>query len=235
MNPYTHVDLFGPGINFQERFARDYDELSHKLDLARQLKLIVVMTQGGYDLRHPGHDTFLELAKIEGSKAADKMGRRGCILLVAVDTDEGIQLRKNQNNPGVRRPLIPGIDRARGVAALKPVDLVTLDTQYYPEGHERQGHSTFGLVGLVKPDIYVASETSYEAHQLQEIKAHCPEVIYLPAQGRTSSTGIIRDILLGQETAHNAAILKMQQNTDEILDDAIGRLQALKSTSRGGA
>ena len=233
-NSYTYLDLWGPGINFDERFTDDYEELEKKLLLARQAKLLIVLTQGGYDIRHAGHDDFLEIAKIEGSRLAMENGLRGCILLVAVDTDEGIRLRKGNNNPGVPRPAIPQMERAKSVASPKPVDLVTFDHYYYPEGHPRQGHSTFEFVAQIKPDLYVASETSYEAHQLEELERHAAKVICIPMQGVTTSSAIIRNIVLGNQQANDEAIRCIHEQGCIVLDAAIAQLVALREQYSGG-
>ena len=70
----------------------------------------VVLTNGCFDLLHPGHVNLLERAK-----------RLGDVLVVAVNSDRSVRGLKG---PG--RPLVPERDRARLVAALECVDYVTL-------------------------------------------------------------------------------------------------------------
>src|ERR1700704_3921285 len=73
----------------------------------------VVLTNGCFDLLHPGHLGFLREAKSLGD-----------VLVVGINSDAAALRLKG---PG--RPLVADADRAAMVAALEPVDLSVI----YPE------------------------------------------------------------------------------------------------------
>jgi rfaE bifunctional protein nucleotidyltransferase chain/domain len=70
----------------------------------------IVLANGLFDLLHVGHLRYLEGAK-----------RCGDVLVVAVNDDRSA---RRLRGPG--RPILPARDRARLVAALRPVDAVVL-------------------------------------------------------------------------------------------------------------
>ncbi len=85
-------------------------------DLARELgsrrsraKLRVVLANGCFDVLHVGHVRYLESARA-----------RGDLLVVALNTDRSVRANK-----GADRPLLPLVERAEIVAALRAVDYVT--------------------------------------------------------------------------------------------------------------
>ena len=70
----------------------------------------VVLANGVFDVLHVGHLRYLRAAK-----------RLGDVLVVAVNSD-----RSTRRLKGPGRPLVPAADRARLVAALEPVNWVTV-------------------------------------------------------------------------------------------------------------
>jgi len=70
----------------------------------------VVFTNGCFDLIHFGHVDYLEKAKSCGD-----------ILVIGVNTDESVKRLK-----GSQRPIVQEFDRARVLAALGFVDVITL-------------------------------------------------------------------------------------------------------------
>jgi len=70
----------------------------------------VVMTNGCFDLLHPGHVALLEAAKQEGD-----------LLVVALNSDRSVREIK-----GPARPLIPEAERAEMLLALESVDRVVI-------------------------------------------------------------------------------------------------------------
>ena len=109
---------------------------SRVLPLNRLLSLIrrerrrgraIAFTNGCFDLLHSGHlDTF------------ERIKRHADFLVVAVNSDASVRRLK-----GPRRPLVPARERARLVAALKPVDAVTIFSESTP----------LKLIRLIRPDI----------------------------------------------------------------------------------
>jgi len=89
----------------------------------------IVFTNGCYDLLHAGHVRFL--------KAAKKMGD---VLLLALNSDSSVRRIKGKN-----RPITPQSERAELMAALSPVDIVTV---FYED-------DPYNIIRDVKPDVLV--------------------------------------------------------------------------------
>ncbi len=90
----------------------------------------VVFTNGVFDLLHPGHIALLEEARALGDA-----------LVVGVNSDaSAARLGK-----GAGRPVVPGVDRARVVAALAAVDCVVLFDEDTPAT----------LIEAMTPDVLV--------------------------------------------------------------------------------
>jgi D-beta-D-heptose 7-phosphate kinase / D-beta-D-heptose 1-phosphate adenosyltransferase len=96
--------------------------------LAEQEKKLV-MTNGCFDLLHPGHVGYLREARANGD-----------FLLVAVNTDESVQRLK-----GPTRPVQPAQDRCAVLEALDCVDAVVVFSEDTP----------LQLIELVKPRVLV--------------------------------------------------------------------------------
>jgi len=90
----------------------------------------VVFTNGVFDLLHVGHVALLEAARREGSA-----------LVVGVNSDASV--RRLQK--GGDRPLVPGVERARLLAALAAVDCVVLFDEETP----------LALIERLRPDVLV--------------------------------------------------------------------------------
>ena len=75
-----------------------------------------VMTNGCFDLIHPGHVRYLNRAR-----------RHGDLLLVALNDDSSVKIIK-----GAGRPIFPLQERCEIVAALECVDLVTVFEEETP-------------------------------------------------------------------------------------------------------
>ncbi len=93
--------------------------------------LRVVMTNGCFDLLHPGHLRSLEFSRRQGDK-----------LVVAVNDDESVRRLK-----GPKRPILPVGIRSEMLAGVRWVDVVVP----FPEDSAEE------IVKLVMPDIYLKS------------------------------------------------------------------------------
>lgn len=167
-------DVFGPGSNFSKRFIPDYDELVERVKACRRLGMKIVLTSGAFDIKHIGHDRYLE----RGKELAE-----GGILVVGVDSDEKIRARKG---PG--RPIVPEAERMEGLCHVRHVDLVTLKPADRPK---------WELIGKVKPDILlITEETADTPESLAALQGFCDPfgctVHRLPPQATTSTTAKIR-------------------------------------------
>jgi rfaE bifunctional protein nucleotidyltransferase chain/domain len=130
----------------------------------------VVFTNGCYDVLHPGHIRLLEKARSLGD-----------ILILALNTDAGVQRLK-----GPTRPLISQDDRAQLAAALASVDAVT----FFDEDTPRE------LIAQVLPDILVkGADWSHFIAGREEVEAAGGKVLALPLEPGYSTTGILEEIV----------------------------------------
>src|SRR5262245_14966498 len=91
--------------------------------------LQVVLTNGCFDLLHPGHVALLEASRAEGDR-----------LVVALNGDRSVREIK-----GPRRPVLPEAERAETLAALEAVDRVVIYDESTP----------LELIRAVVPDVLV--------------------------------------------------------------------------------
>jgi rfaE bifunctional protein nucleotidyltransferase chain/domain len=95
----------------------------------RRRGLRVVLTDGVFDLLHPGHVRHLQTARAAGDA-----------LIVAVNSDRFVRAAK-----GPERPVQPAAERAELVAALSAVDAVVVFDEDTPAG----------VIEAVQPDVLV--------------------------------------------------------------------------------
>lgn len=131
----------------------------------------LVMTNGCFDILHPGHIGYLEEAK--------KCGDR---LLVAINDDASIRKLK-----GPKRPAKPLADRMRVLSALKAVDWVMAFGEETPER----------LIKLISPDVLVKGTDYKDISQVvghEHVLASGGEVRLLGPKKEWSTTDIIAKI-----------------------------------------
>lgn len=151
-------------------------ELQQAIASSPELWRPLVFTNGCFDLLHVGHIRYLQVAK--------SLGRS---LVIGLNSDRSVQTIK-PNRPGLpQRPIVPEIQRAELLAALKPVDGVVIF------------HSSTAaqLIEALKPDIYVKGG-DYRIETLPEaavVQAYGGQVELVKIEIPTSTTGIIDRIL----------------------------------------
>ncbi len=130
----------------------------------------VVMTNGCFDILHPGHVSYLENAR--------KLGDR---LIVAVNSDESVTRLK-----GETRPINPLIARMAVLAGLSSVDWVVEFKEDTPQR----------LIGEVLPDLLVKGG-DYKAEEIagsQEVWANGGEVRVLNFENGYSTSSVVKKI-----------------------------------------
>ena len=139
------------------------------VELKRSLKRLV-MTNGCFDLIHPGHIRYLNRAR-----------RHGDLLLVALNSDASIHRLK-----GAGRPILSEEDRCEIVASLECVDLVTVFEEETPAR----------LIQDLLPDVLVKGGdwTLHEIVGRTEVEAAGGEVISIPLEEGYSTTSLIEQI-----------------------------------------
>src|SRR6202142_98404 len=131
---------------------------------------VVVLTNGCYDLLHPGHVRLLEQARSLGD-----------VLILALNSDASVRRAK-----GYGRPLLPEAERAELALALEAVDAVTL----FDEDTPRQ------LIAELLPDILVkGADWSHWVAGREEVEAAGGQVLTRAREPGCSTTGIVEEIL----------------------------------------
>lgn len=104
------------------------DELERRLSAGRRDGKTVALANGHFDLLHVGHLRYLQAA-----------AREADILVVAINDDDSVARLK-----GAGRPVVPAAERAELLAALEPVDFVTIFS----------GDSPADLIARLKPEVH---------------------------------------------------------------------------------
>ena len=143
------------------------------IDLVKQAKALgqrIVMTNGCFDMMHPGHVSYLAEARQLGDK-----------LIVAVNDDASVSAIK-----GDGRPLNTIEDRMLMLASLKSVDWVVSFSEYTPER----------LIKAIGPDILVKGG-DYDVDDIiggDHVKNMGGQVFALGVVSGYSSSALIRKI-----------------------------------------
>ena len=119
---------FGLRSSFTATFL-DQDELLEHITASRAKGERIVMTNGCFDILHPGHVDYLTRARLLGDR-----------LVVAINSDDSVSRLK-----GPSRPVTDQASRAGIIAALGCVDWVTIFDTDTPEA----------LIKRVLPDVLV--------------------------------------------------------------------------------
>lgn len=130
----------------------------------------VVLTNGCFDLLHPGHVHVLRQAKACGD-----------ILIVAVNSDRSVKQIKGPN-----RPVLPETDRVELIGALEMVDFVTLFDEPDP----------YKVIAELNPDV-LAKGGDWKAERIigaDIVKQNGGKVVVIPYLKGFSTTEIIERI-----------------------------------------
>ncbi|MDQ2713379.1 MAG: D-glycero-beta-D-manno-heptose 1-phosphate adenylyltransferase [Chloroflexota bacterium] len=145
--------------------------LATQLNAERLAGKKIVFTNGVFDILHAGHVQFLRQARALGD-----------VLVVGINSDRGARLLKGRN-----RPINSEQDRMALVAALDPVDYVTLFDEDIPAA----------LIRTLRPHIHVkggdyVDEALPEAQAVEEVGGH---VVILPLANHLSTSSVIDRII----------------------------------------
>ncbi len=161
----------------------------------RQEKKRIVLTQGSFDLVHIGHARY-----------CDKARDYGDVLIVGVDSDEKVRQRKGPN-----RPIVPEDERMEMLTHLRSVDYVVL---------KEAGEAKFNLIKLIKPDVLIATEQTYDDKTIKKLEKICGKVVVLDPMATTSTTAKIR--LMQMNTARkiqDRMRIKLIKSIEEVLEE----------------
>ena len=146
--------------------------LDELLGLRKRLRAegkTLVFTNGVFDLLHVGHVRYLAAARALGDA-----------LLVGVNSDHSVRQLKGDD-----RPIVNEAERVEILAALKPVDYVTIFDDVSPRS----------LIAALLPDVLVKGGDYQldEIHGREEVEAAGGRVVSLPfVEGLSTSKMIER-------------------------------------------
>lgn len=157
----THENLFAPVIS-------DMGELKKIVDALRVLGQTLVLTQGVWDMFHPGHARYIAKAR-----------QMGDVLFVGVDSDQ--MARKRKENKWPPRPFDPCEERLEIISWGRPVDFVVLHADL---------DDMEDTLNIIKPDVFVTSiTTGPEIHdKLNHFRRFAKRVENWEPQASTSTT-----------------------------------------------
>lgn len=178
-------DFFGPGASHQKRVVVDYAILRNYVDRYKRLSIPIVFTLGSFDFPlHRGHMRYLTEAKA-------RAGQNG-ILIVGLEKDEAITLRK-----GEHRPIAKFSDRAEMLCHSRYANMIVA-VDYDP----CNGLSKNTEVQIIQPDVMVVSERNADdgaedgfLRWLNELSKYCGRVDVLKSQAADSSSERIRSFV----------------------------------------
>jgi D-beta-D-heptose 7-phosphate kinase/D-beta-D-heptose 1-phosphate adenosyltransferase len=189
---FSRNGIFTNSSNTNHRCFVDYKELKPLIKKCREENLKVVLTQGTFDMVHIGHARYFEAAK-----------KQGDILIVGVDSDEKVRIRK-----GPDRPVVPETERMEMLTHIRSVDVVVLKDAYQPK---------WALIKTIKPDVLIATKATYTSDQVKQLKAYCGDIVVLEPMATTSTSAKIRKLQLGLAT-------RLEQNLTPKLIETIEKI-----------
>jgi D-glycero-beta-D-manno-heptose 1-phosphate adenylyltransferase len=185
----------GNGRDPSVKIISDYGKLAKAADGLRAVGCTIVVTIGSFDVLHIGHDRYLLKAKSQGD-----------VLIVGVDSDRATRQLK-----GKRRPLVPEGERCEMLSFQTFVDFVCVIDDV-----DRKGRWHFGLLKAVRPDVFVAEETSYSKAQLRDIRRFCKRIVVLPRQAKKTSTShLVQNVL----KEHVGELTEISLKLKKVLED----------------
>jgi D-glycero-beta-D-manno-heptose 1-phosphate adenylyltransferase len=185
-------------INPEDRYVESYEELADVVTRLRATGLKIVLTMGTFDMTHIGHARYLRAAREAGD-----------LLVVGIDDDAKTSKRK-----GKFRPVVPEDERREMLVHLRYVDLIFI---------KRHDDKRWQMIDVVRPDVLIAVEGTYDSEELAEVGQLCGEVKVLPRQAETSTSAKVRRLIIGGGQTLigrlNAIINKAQTDIQEVFDD----------------
>ena len=159
-------------MNFREKIVKWENLPAWRAALRASGKKLVV-TNGCFDLLHPGHVTYLESARNQGD-----------VLLLGLNGDDSVRQLK-----GAGRPVNSEADRAAVVAALQSVDGVCIFAE----------KTATRFLAAAQPDIYVkGGDYTLETVNQEErrvVEQAGGRIVIIPFVPGKSTTALLERIL----------------------------------------
>lgn len=176
------LNITGTDVSKEDRLIEDHEKLKWVIEFFKKEGKRIGYTMGAYDIKHVGHDRYLQ----NGKERVD-------ILIVGLDSDEFIRETK-----GPDRPVVSYDERAEALMHNRSVNIVTI---------LRTQKDNDELVQKIKPHVIILSHSSakkdrsvYEEQMKEKYGPFCEEVVILEPQAETSTTARIRTMVIGGAT-----------------------------------
>jgi rfaE bifunctional protein nucleotidyltransferase chain/domain len=134
-----------------------------------------VLTNGVFDLLHPGHATYLEEAR--------RLAGPGGKLFVALNSDSSVRKLK-----GPRRPILDEASRAYTLSQLRSVDGIVIF----------RGRRLAREIAALKPDVYCKAGdytlATLDPSERAALEKAASRIVFLPFLKGFSTTGLVRRI-----------------------------------------
>ncbi len=187
--------IFDDASNFDDRLVNGYEELAKRVENFKALNVKVVLTSGSFDMIHEGHARYLESAKSHGD-----------LLIVGVDSDAKIKKRK-----GPDRPVVPEVERLTMLTFLRSVDLVVSKPVDEPK---------WALIKAVRPDVLVATASTYKPEDVEALKEYCGKVVVLEPMATTTTSARLRMLQINLKERFTTALMEqMPAMLEQLLSD----------------
>jgi rfaE bifunctional protein nucleotidyltransferase chain/domain len=187
--------IFDDASNFDDRLVDGYEELGKRVENFKALNVKVVLTSGSFDMIHEGHARYLESAKSHGD-----------LLIVGVDSDAKIKQRK-----GPDRPVVPEVERLTMLTFLRSVDLVVSKPVDEPK---------WALIKAVRPDVLVATASTYKPEDVEALKEYCGKVVVLEPMATTTTSARLRMLQINLKERFTTALMEqMPAMLEQLLGD----------------
>jgi len=152
------------------------DELNNQVATDPQRWRPLVFTNGCFDLLHAGHVRYLQSAKALGRS-----------LIVGLNSDRSVRQIKPPQPGQPPRPIVPELQRAEVLCALKAIDAVVIFNE----------QTATSLISILQPDIYVKGG-DYTRQNLPEapvVQGYGGRVELVKVEVDCSTTAIVERIL----------------------------------------
>lgn len=200
----------GYPIYWQSGSAHAAEEL-YKLRMSwKNDKKRVITTNGCFDLIHPGHIQFLEMAANLGDK-----------LIVGINSDRSVRTLKGEG-----KPLLGELERAMMLSALKSVDAVIIFDELLPNQ----------FLDQIQPDIHCKAG-DYSVETLPETKVvekYGGNIHILPLIEGFSSSGLLNRIQSeAKDVKDTSGTIPLKSIEDQILSYLLSSSNLFRQSAYG--
>lgn len=161
-------------MSIEEFYKSKIKTLKEMTEILEQLRktnpnLVIVTTNGAFDILHSGHLSSLKHAKDLGD-----------ILIVCLNSDQSIKMYKSPN-----RPIIHQDERAKLISALEFVSYVVIFEEPDP----------CFILSELKPNIHVKSKLGFKGIEKNVVEKNGGKIELIDDINNLSTTGIIDKII----------------------------------------